>query len=199
MQNNSQAKNEKGKGGKVLNIVILILLAIAVILSYIVFQKVTPKSDKKVENKNITSVKKVENKNITSVPKASLTGKPWSPANFASEEEAILNPPQDGTAEDYKQLVELANRIAKDAPYLDISNCNNAKAQPLVLRVKLDTNFTVVNNDKEDHKISILEGYNIPSGGKQTIKAAFDPKKVPGLYSYSCDGKSTIGMLFVVK
>lgn len=120
-----------------------------------------------------------------------------SGVSFEERERLVLNPPKDdASAKEQARHFLIAQSIAKEAPYLDITNCK--KGEPVVFKAKEGEKFAVKNEDSVEHTISMGENqiFSIAAHSTKTILPEF--KIGPGVYGYGCDAsEKEVGMIFV--
>lgn len=163
------------KNEEKMNIAVVFLIVVAVMLGYMIFQQSRPKSTDRIE-------------------KAGAAQALFQ--DLADKERAVLNvPSQDSTQEEKQQHFELVLRIAKEADYLDISQCIPS---PVVFKVKNDERFTVKNPDAVEHTIGLDPDhiFSVPAQSTKTIVADFGHGA--GLYGYGCDASTKAVGLFLV-
>ena len=111
----------------------------------------------------------------------------------------IGNFPGNNTSdEERKKFSDAVRAQAKESDMLDITGC---KANPLVYKIKLGSDFKIKNSDTVEHKLYIggAEKYKIPANTTITVKANFEPG--PGTYGYSCDetNKNEVGLFLITE
>jgi len=99
---------------------------------------------------------------------------------------ALNSPGQDASIEEKDYHFKIAQSIAEEAPYLNITNCQ--APEPLVLNVKFGEALLVKNGDSVDHTISTDgdQAFLIAANSSKSIQPNFG--KGPGVYGYGCDG-----------
>lgn len=134
---------------------------------------------------------------IKSPPQSgSALGPTSSSASTDEEIQQLLGIRQDSSDEEKKRHFDLVQKLARDAEYLNITNC---APQPIVIRVKDGSHLIVKNSDDEMLEIGIdpQHLYGIPAQGEKKIKIAFG--NGPGIYGYGCNKSSgAVGMFYVV-
>lgn len=162
---------------------IIILAVIAVILAIAIFREAIPKRARPTRQEP---------------PTQQISPAPSSAPNASSPEEKqqLLGIRQDSSEEEKKRHADLVQRLARDAAYLDITDCD---PQPIVMRLKDGGEFTVKNSDAGEREIGIdpQHIYTIPGRGERKIKVDFGHG--PGVYGYGCNKSSgAVGMFLVV-
>ena len=117
------------------------------------------------------------------------------PSGFTSEERDVLkSPPQNAPQADIDKHFALASKLSKESDTLDIANC---RSNPLVLRIGLNKNLKIVNNENIDHRLIFDEDhqYKISKNNTTTVKTDFG--RGPGLYGYVCEGVGLTGFILV--
>lgn len=156
---------------------IIILIVIALILGYAIYNQQKVNISKNTATKPLTA---------TPVP---------FPANLTEDEKFILNPPPaTASAEIKKKHADTVAKLAKEEDNLEIKDC---QPTPLVLQVKQGTEFTIQNKDSSPHKIIFDSDhhYVLPANGSKTIKADF--KYGSGDYGYICEEVGLTGFLHI--
>jgi len=114
------------------------------------------------------------------------------------ERAALAHPGEDAPVEEKQSHFELVQKIAKEALILDITGCK--AANPVVLKVKLDTPITVKNQDSTDHAIVFDTDniFSIPANTTMDIKPDFQFGL--GTYGYGCDQTPhAVGIFLVIQ
>ena len=117
------------------------------------------------------------------------------PANLTDDEHFILNPPSSDASRSAKDKhAQTVAKLAIVGSNIQITNC---KPSPLVLQVKLGSEFTITNKDSTSHNITFDEEhtYKVSANGNLTIKAEF--KYGAGDYGYVCEGVGLVGFIHV--
>ena len=117
--------------------------------------------------------------------------------SFEERERLVLNPPKDdASAEEKKNHFLIAQSIAKEAPYLNITTCK--RGNPLVFKIKDGEEFVVKNEDSIEHTISMGANQNFRIAAHSTIAILPEFKIGPGIYGYGCDAsENEVGMILV--
>lgn len=158
-------------GKKFTSIFIYILLGIALVLGYFIYQQLSPETP-------ITD---------RQAP---------SPGVTPSEQGVLAFAGEDASAEERELHAELVRREAKDVNILDISNCT---PDPVALRVEYGESITIKNSDTVAHTLSHRETSIIPAGGtKDVVVSDFAEieEGIEGFAGYSCDG-SLVGVFHI--
>lgn len=119
-----------------------------------------------------------------------------TPKDLTAEEKAVLIPPGPNDSEQKrKEHFALVERLAKEAEYLDITDC---KSIPVVLRAKKGSEIQLRNTSKVDHALVIDKDHVYTVPAEKTLKVKADFGKGAGVYGYGCD-KSTgaTGMMLI--
>ncbi len=159
----------------------IILIGIALVLGYAVYSQYARKqsSDATVQS---------------TIPPSSPAKSQLLPSDLTADERFMLNPPSVEASRGAKQKhAQIVAKLAVDGDNIQINNC---KPSPLVLHVKIGSEFTMTNNDSVDHDITFYEEptYKLPANNSLTIKAAF--KYGTGDYGYVC-GEGIVGFLHI--
>ena len=185
--------------GKTLQILIVILVAIAAGLAYLIstqpnenqvalIPSVSPKQPE-------LSVPYHEMQNPSSPPFLSPLpeARPASPKDRA----AIMAFPDSKTpADERAKYNALVAKLARAGNVLSVSGCS---PNPLVLLVSLTKDITITNSDPTKRRIFSQEPtIEIPANSSLVVH----PSKIfahgPGNYGYFCDGSSTVSGVFLV-
>ena len=184
--------------GKTLQIVIVVLVAIAAGLVYLI----SIQSNEKIATIPSASPQQSE----TSAP-SSETQSPLSPLSSsptpqagpisAKDHKAILAFPNSKASADERAAYNaLVNRLARDANTLLVSGCS---PDPLVMHVLLAKDFTITNTDSVKRRVFFQEPtIEIPPNGSVIIHPAKVFTHGAGNYGYFCDGSSDINGVFLV-
>ena len=158
---------------------IVLLALVAIVLGYLIYQQQFSEES--------TSQESLTRSGIEQTPQKKST----------DEIVEVLNiPPPDASQEEKQKHFELALREAKEASYLDITQCT--LAAPVVFKVREGESFEVRNNDTEPHTIIINPENTFTIPAKESRDIAPDFVQGPGLYGYACDNvPRAVGMLFV--
>lgn len=127
-------------------------------------------------------------------PTESTVPKLMSP-DLTQDEKAVLNPPSPDAPAAEKDIHDaLAAKLSKESDSLDITNC---RSDPLVVRIKINENLKVKNNDNIDRKLIIDDThiYEIAKNSTTSIKVDFGHGV--GLYGYICEGIGLTGFILV--
>ena len=187
--------------GKTLQIVIVVLVAIAAGLVYFI-------STQSNENRIATIPSASPQESETSAPSSetqspspssslSLLPTPQASPISAKDHKVILAFPDSKASGDERAAYNaLVARLARDANTLLVSGCS---PDPLVMHVSLAKDFTIRNTDSVKRRVFFQEPtMEIPPNGSVIIH----PSKVfthgPGNYGYFCDGSSDINGVFFV-
>jgi len=105
--------------------------------------------------------------------------------NLTEDQKKLLQvPTKDSSQEEIRAHYNLALKLSVASSVLDIANCD---VNPMVLKVKDGSSFTIKNSGNQDRSISFDRDNTIyvPAGKTHVQKAQF--KNGPGLYGYGCD------------
>lgn len=116
-----------------------------------------------------------------------------------TDEEFILNPPDESSPELLKKHAQMVKQLATEGATVELTQ--SCKPNPLVLKIKYGSKIEIKNLDKYDRRVIIdsKNFFDIPKGGSKKIKAQF--KYGTGDYGYVCEeeGKAKIvGFLHVI-
>jgi len=189
---------------KILTIAIIILIAAAFGLSYAIYmQRSGGSSDTLLENR----FNNLQQGEISSTPQAqkyegeesllvNLLPSAEELGIMEEERAALAHPANDAPAEEKQRHLELVQKVAKEARYLDITKCTIAT--PVVLKVKYEEEISVKNSDNIPHTI-VFDAKNtisIPANSTTNISPGFEHG--PGTYGYGCDQTLHAAGLFLV-
>jgi hypothetical protein len=156
-----------------------ILVIIAVVLGYKIYEKKAPASAKPVVTSNQSTSTPVTTNNTTVKTAAAI---PKPPAAGASNTEL-------------RAWGELISKLAVPTNKLEITAC---KPNPAVIALDSGTSFSVTNKDSVSHILVLnpTTTFTIDAGATKSIKADFG--KGPGMYAYGCDnGNEPVGVFLV--
>lgn len=166
----------------ILSVILVVLVGVAIILGYFIYQQRLQKQP-------------------TQEPQQPLSPQPQQVdkyPSYASEEDVLVFPGEDASAEVGRRHLDLVRRIAKEAEVLEMdSGCT---MNPVVFRIQEGEEFTVKNSDSVDHELVVNPEhvYSIPAGQTQQVKADFG--KGPGIYGYACAFvPHTVGIFLVTQ
>ncbi|MCP6719997.1 MAG: hypothetical protein KJI72_01545 [Patescibacteria group bacterium] len=144
---------------------IVILLIVAVVISYLVYSSGAPQPAEQE----------------SPIQQLTLT---------TEEKKAILNfPAADASEGEQQRYFELAERLAQQSGVLDVTNCN---LQPLVLNADLKSDIILKNTSDYDITLDIEnESNTVPANQEVVIKVDFG--KGGGLYGYGCNSANPDG------
>ncbi len=135
-------------------------------------------------------------RNATTTPSAAPSA-PRDLSRLSEDERKVLMTPQQTSSEEEKRKhFELAGRISRETDKLDIAGC---LGNPVVIRVKDNSTFTIANSDTIAHTIQINSEhqYLVPAKGTVAVKASFGFGA--GAYGYGCDNsQGAAGIFFVI-
>ena len=171
---------------KLIYVAIVILLGVALGLGVVIFQRgSTNQSSTDQLGENVGEYSRLAPS--IDIEKLGIT----------EEEGKVLSPPPLDAFEKEKEAhLALAEKLAVDAKYLDITKCE--VADPVVFSVPYDSSFTVRNEDTVDHDLvrGPKERFTVPAGGEITLTA--DWGGGPGVFSYACDSiRRPVGMILM--
>ena len=139
-------------------------------------------------------------------PPPPISPAPSSPQPLARhltpEEQELLNfkdhNPTEATGAQKIRHDELIRQLAKNADFLDITGC---RAEPLVLRVRMDEDITVRNRDDMAHILhqGPRQEIEVPPKGEIIVPARAFFTRAPANYPYACDNLSQTVGLFAVE
>lgn len=112
------------------------------------------------------------------------------------EQQLLVLARQEISDDGKKDFFDLIQNEAKESEIVDIRTCDHA--DPMVLKLKLNQQFTIKNSDNINHAIKIdpQNIYDIKAGESKKFKAKFS--NGPGVYGYVCDQyDGLIGFLYV--
>lgn len=114
---------------------------------------------------------------------------------LTDEEKEILTPQQVPTSDQQKRFQLLINRLAKEAPLLQIGK--NCSVSPVVLKVKDGKGFSVKNVDVVPHTLFFpTNKYVVAAGQTQVIDAGV--AKINNATGYTCDLPNKLAGFVVV-
>jgi hypothetical protein len=189
---------------KILTSTIIILIIAAFGLGYAIYtQRSGGSSDTPFENR----FDNLQQGEIAPVPEAQKYEDEESPminvlpsaeelGIIEEERAALAHPEKDAPLEEKQRHLELVQKVAKEARYLDITKCT--VANPVVLKVKYEEAILVKNSDNIPHTIVIGTNdiISIPANSTTNIMPAFE--QGPGTYGYGCDQTPHAVGLFLV-
>ena len=158
---------------------IVLLALLAIVLGYLIYQQ------------------QFSEESISQEPPA-RSGIEQTPQEKSTDEipEVLNIPPPDASQEEKQKHFEIALQEAKEASYLDITQCT--LAVPVVFRVREGESFEVRNNDTKPHTIIINPENTFTIPAKESRDIAPDFVQGPGLYGYGCDLTAHSVGLFLV-
>lgn len=121
---------------------------------------------------------------------------PSQPQPLAGDERAVLKAPApDAPPEEKQRYFALVNEMAKEAEFLDITDCMGS---PVVFQIKEKAKFTVKNNDDVPRTVYVDKehAYTVPAHGTKVIQADFGDG--PQAYGYGCGTVKGLAGLFLV-
>lgn len=156
----------------------ILLFCTAGVLGYFIYKEVSPSQPIKSAAFEHSTASHLPNQNLT------------------DDEKLVLTPPaKDASPEEFKRHAELVQRLAKDAPYLNISGC---AALPVVFRTQVNEKVKIKNDDSVKHAVVFDAShiYEIQPHTNGTIDIGFS--RGPGIYGYGCDNvPHAVGMFLV--
>lgn len=159
----------------------IILLVIAVVLGQAIYKQYKPQ---------IANEPSLKQKDSSSLLKL-------IPSDLTEDEKAVLKPPPpNAPVAEREKHDALATKLSKESDSLDVTNC---RSNPLVLRIKINENLKVKNNDNIDRKLIIDDAhiYEIAKNSTTSIKVNFGHGA--GLYGYVCEGIGLTGFILVAQ
>lgn len=180
---------------KILTIITALLIILAIVLGYAIYkQRFEPSSSGKSEQ-----IKEQVPVDSSSESKGDYGGLPSAEElGITSEELTALDfPASDAPINEKNNHIDVVNKIAKEASYLDITKCEIA--DPVVLKIKESKGTKVRNQDSVPHtlRIDADNKFIIPAGATEQIKPDF--LHGPGMYGYVCDQVTHVVGIFLVE
>jgi len=172
---------------KILTIGIVILMGTSLVLGYVIVRQNT--AEELTDGLSQSRFSTLDDQNIKTREEFPIfqVDLPLAKELGITEDEwtALAHPTQDASVEEKQSHFELVQKIAKEALILDITGCK--AANPVVLKVKLDTPITVKNQDSIEHAIVFNTDniFSIPANTTVDIKPDFQFGL--GTYGYGCD------------
>lgn len=118
-------------------------------------------------------------------------------AGLSEDEKKLFNSPaQNASAEEKRAHYDLAVRMSTESDKLEIKNC---VATPVVMRVRLNSTFSVKNSGSNEIEFGFDKKVKIAPGNTVQVKADF--KNGVGLYGYGCSDQQlsrAVGFLIVM-
>jgi len=103
---------------------------------------------------------------------------------------------QKNNIEEKKKNFTFIRSVSTETAIIHLTTC---KIYPVVARIKLGENLTIINHDSKNHTLETDKDHKIaiPKNSKITITADFGYG--PGLYSWVCDGSNNplSGMIII--
>ena len=158
---------------------IIILLIVALFLGQAIYKQRSMPSPPKPASQHVSSYS----------PKL-------MPSDLTREEKDVLTPPSASASQEEKDKHDaLAAKLSKESETLDIANC---RPNPLVLRIKINQNLKIKNNENIDHKLIFddTHQYKILKNSTTTVETDFGHGA--GLYGYVCEGVGLTGFILVI-
>jgi hypothetical protein len=174
-------------------VIIVLLILGAAFLSYRIYERYTPseKGEEKILSQEQSTSINPEQKTAQGPGQQLNMREDLSP----NEQLALQTPGPSASEEERANHFRLVQSIAKPAEFLDISDC---KADPVVLKVKDQSKFTVRNTDNADRKFVLSQSKFIIIPALSDTELTADFGLGPGIYGFGCDNSfSPIGLLFV--
>jgi|AP45_3_1055517.scaffolds.fasta_scaffold34775_3 hypothetical protein len=189
---------------KILTIAVIALIAAAFGLGYAIYmQRSGGSSDTSFENRfnnlqqgEILPAPEAQEYEGEESPLINLLPSAEELGIMEEERVALAHPAKDAPAEEKQRHLELVQKVAKEAQYLDITKCTIAT--PVVLKVKYKEEIFVKNSDNVPHTI-VFDAENtisIPANSTTNITPGFEHG--PGTYGYGCDQTPHAAGLFLV-
>ncbi len=173
---------EKSSSTKVGTTVLALLVLVAVVLSYFLYQN--------VNNSDISSTQD------TTAPQATQPQHTATGSALSADEQAVLKPPAStATPEARAAHFAVVQKIAVDTTTLAIGAA--CKVSPVVLKTKMGTQLTFKNTDSAPHTITFSAKLSFPVPANQSITVPATFGKIVGIYGYNCDQKGLSGMVWV--
>ena len=105
---------------------------------------------------------------------------------ISEDERAVLaHSVKDASPEDKQRHLELVQKLAKEAAYLDITKCS--VSSPVVFKVKHGEEISVKNDDDSAHTILFDAENTMYIPANSTMHVTPDFEHGPGTYGYGCD------------
>lgn len=158
---------------RVLNILTLVLLVIAFVVGYKIYQTSSTSTPE-----DFTS------------PNAQVQNNSDAPVD-----DVLVTPLRTDSDDRKKQYEELVRSKAEDADIIQIKDC---KPEPLVTKVADKAPVTIRNNSTKDHIFTSYDGKEstLPAGKETKLDLTFGFG--PGVYAYGCDKSAgPVGILLV--
>jgi uncharacterized protein YbaA (DUF1428 family) len=117
--------------------------------------------------------------------------KPSLQPSLTSDEKAALAASSAGSKLDATQQAALAAKVAKETGSINVTNC---QLDPVVLKVKYQTNFTLKNKGTDEAAVVFYVdnvAHSVPGGSETSVKADFG-KQGSGLFGYYCRAGSNV-------
>lgn len=164
-------------GNKAALILIIFLSLSALILGFLIFQRLNSQNSTVLPNDQFQT----DNQTLqtTNAPKDIFT-----------------IPPGDASEKEIKEYRAYLDSQAKASPALDITNCH---PEPIVLKTKIGSSITLVNKSSKNHKIVVNQKdiYTVNANGSSKITPVFEHGS--GAYAYTCDSSTkAVGILYSV-
>lgn len=177
---------------KVSNDILVILLVTALVLGYLLYQKVHTKPQMFLQDQEI--------ENGTSEPVVQYI--PVDPSGLpplSEDEQAVLNPPSTGaTEEEFRAHALRVEKMGMASGELGIGA--GCRISPIVLKTQLGKEMTFKNYDTVPHTIFFNErlSFAVPANASITVPVGFE--KGAGIYGYGCDqNPRAAGMMLVAE
>lgn len=189
-----ELESQENSSSKVGSVILVILVLVALALSYFLYQRVnntgTPSAEyTPTQNNNSPSV---------TTPNNNTTGQPNTQQLSADERAVLQYPSPDVTPEAWNAYLTLVAKVAVETNVLTIGQ--NCSVSPVVLRTR-SKEVTLKNTDSVAHTIAFTSPFfsgTIPPNG--SLKMPVDFKGQLGLYGYGCDGSAqAVGLMDVVE
>ena len=175
------------------NLIIVVLIVIAVILGFLIFQRVGDQTT--VDTSDVSNTSSEENVANDQSQETGDFVDTRDLSSLSSDEKAVLKVPSNGTDEERQGHFNLAVSLAKDTSSVDIAGC---VGDPVVARVSSSNQLFVTNSDSLEHTIIFDQdnSFIVPAGGQVSIESVFS--KGAGLYGYGCNNNPGVTGLFLV-
>lgn len=178
---------------KTLTIAIGILILTAMGLGYAIYKQKSGSSSDVLSENRFDNLKQGEiqatSKNQRDEGNGSTTVNLLPSAEelgISEDERAVLDHPvKDASEVDKQRHLDLVQKLAKEAPILDITTCS--VSSPVVFKAKYGEEISVKNDDDSAHTI-LFDAENtvyIPANSTMNVTPNF--QHGPGTYGYGCD------------
>ena len=161
---------------KYLPIVSIILIGIAIVLGYLIFQQQRPDSPKETGSQVSTR----------------------EYPSYTSSDDILIFPDKDAPSDVRRLHSELAQSIAQEGSVLEIGG--DCVANPVVLQIQQGATLKVQNTDTIQHELVVSQEYIYLIEAGQSEDLIVDFGKGPGLYGYGCDQNNiSVGVFLITE